>query len=115
MKHPELPYICLIWDDAVGGMTGKVHELQHRPERCQTYGWLLRSDEIGVSIASDWVSTNEEFRDVTFVPRPMVVEELRLHLSKTPKKKVTNGTTRPGTPPLVGIADPTDPSASSSP
>ena len=87
MKHPEKVFAVIVWDDAVGDMTGRDHEIQHRPERCQTYGWVLRSDERGVSLAGDWVSTDDTYRSITFVPRLMVVEERPLGLTKPRARK----------------------------
>lgn len=87
MKHPDKPFGMIEWEDAVGDMVGKAHEIQHRPERCQTYGWILRSDEHGVSIAGDWVMTDDEFRSITFIPRLMVREEKLLKLASLPKPR----------------------------
>lgn len=87
MKSPQKNFGVVVWDDAVGGLEGKEHEIQFGPERCYTYGWFIRSDASGALIAADWVETNNSFRDVTFIPRGMIVEEQLLTLAKKRKGK----------------------------
>lgn len=72
-KQPTLA--ACRWEDAHGS-DGTIfdHEVDHRPYVFTTVGILIRSDEVGVSLASE-VGQDGKYRDVTFIPRKMVVEE----------------------------------------
>jgi hypothetical protein len=52
---------------------------RHRPFVIQTVGYVLRSDEVGVLVAGEWLPSDgedpEAFRNITFIPRGMVVTE----------------------------------------
>lgn len=88
MKHPDKPFGVVAWDDAwASGEEVPEDELVHGPMRFQIYGWIVRSDEKGVTIASEWRPHDGKWRDRSFIPRGMVVEELVLSLSKKAKKR----------------------------
>lgn len=83
-------YVCR-WADAHGS-SGTVadHEIEHKPYEYTIVGWKVRSDDVGVSIALEQAEDGR-WRDVTFVPRVLVVEEYSLgpvRRPKTRKKKV---------------------------
>lgn len=84
----------MTWRDA-HGRSEEVAEkdIKHEAEIYRTYGWIIKSDEVGVSIAPEWNINSNTWRDVTFVDRPMVVSEQLLSLSKKKVKKapVANG------------------------
>lgn len=63
------------------------YDVNHAPMRLNTYGWVLRSDTTGVSIAGEWSSSDRTYRSTSFIPRPMVVEEVILNLSRKPVKR----------------------------
>lgn len=73
------------WEDAHGSDgTISAHEIDHRPYVFTTVGFLVRSDEVGVSVASEQ-GQDGKFRDITFVPRKMVLREFAI--DPKPKKK----------------------------
>jgi hypothetical protein len=89
-------HACL-WADAHGS-TGTIatHEIEHKPYHYTTVGFLVRSDEIGVSIAFEQ-GEDGRWRDVTFIPRSLVVHEELLgewrngRLRKRNRKPVKDG------------------------
>lgn len=88
MKHPDKPFGVVAWDDAwSNGDEVPEDELVHGPMRFQTYGWIVRSDSVGIMIASEWRPHDGKWRDRTFIPRGMVVEEQVLSLSRKAKKR----------------------------
>lgn len=63
------------WEDAHGSDgTISSHEVDHTPYVYTTLGYLVRSDEIGVSVAHE-IGEDGRFRQVTFIPRKMVLKE----------------------------------------
>jgi hypothetical protein len=82
---PEL-YVCK-WNDAHGSSgTLADHEVEHKPYVYTTVGFKVRSDEIGVSISFEQ-GEDGRWRDVTFVPRAMVIEEYSLGELKRPRAR----------------------------
>lgn len=57
-------------------------DIQHATTLMQTYGWLIRSDAVGVTVAQEWRPHDGIYRDRTTIPRGMVVEEVMYALSK---------------------------------
>lgn len=86
---PQKNFGVVTWRDA-HGRSEEVAEkdIKHEPEIYRTYGWIIRSDEGGVSLAPEWNINSNTWRDVTFVDRPMVVSEQILSLSKKREKKI---------------------------
>lgn len=82
----------LVWNDAHA--TPDQHNLDealklHAPAVIQTPGYILKSDEVGVLIAGEWLPPSlhdegEAFRSITFVPRGMVISE---NAQPRPRKK----------------------------
>lgn len=92
MKHPERPFGVVVWGDAHSSEDeAKETDIQHRPWPVKTYGWILRSDEVGVTLASEWLEGGT-WRGRTFIPREMVREEIVLRLS-TPRRRAVQGAT----------------------
>lgn len=82
----DTPITGVVWLDAHGSDgTIFAHEVDHKPYTFTTVGYLIRSDEIGVSIASER-GEDGKFRDITFIPRLMVVKEFPIS-PKTRKKR----------------------------
>ena len=87
-------FIACTWLDAWGDTAGdatpeNVHE-KHKPAIMQTVGWLLRDDEIGVSIFCERDTEFESYRGRTFIPRGMIqlIEDFppkRKYKKKLPK------------------------------
>lgn len=64
--------VMVSWDDAqaAGGWTDSGH-IEHGPDRISSVGWLVRRDEIGVTICQS--SNNEgKIADTLFVPAVLV-------------------------------------------
>lgn len=79
-------YVC-VWNDAHGSSgTIATHEIEHKPYVYTTVGFKVLSDEIGVSIAFEQ-GEDGRWRDITFVPRAMIVEEYSLGELKKPRAK----------------------------
>lgn len=68
-------WIAVEWDDAHGGTREFVEtEMEHKAYRFITGGILIRSDEVGVSLARE-LGEDGRYRDHAFIPRQMVVRE----------------------------------------
>lgn len=79
-------YACT-WADAHGSDgTLQPHEIDHKPYVYTTVGFLVRTDNIGVSISFE-KGEDGKFRDITFVPRAIVIEEFSLGRLKKPRQK----------------------------
>lgn len=78
------PIVGCVWEDAHGSDgTIAAHEVDHKPYTFTTVGFLVRTDEVGISIASEQ-GEDGRFRDITFIPRKMVLREFSI----LPKKRV---------------------------
>lgn len=81
--------VIVVWDDAHGSAHREVTEddMPHRPLVMQTIGWLLRQDELGISIANEYCSDAESacYRGHTFVPIGLIRSVTPFTLS-TPRK-----------------------------
>lgn len=89
MNHPSKPYVMVTWGDAYGtaDTEQREDEISHEPAVFQSYGWRLRSDPKGITLASEWSPKNNSYRGVMFIPRGMVIDETDLALSKKRQKK----------------------------
>lgn len=82
----KVPIIGARWEDAHGSDgTISAHEVDHKPYVYTTVGFLVRSDEIGVSIASEQ-GEDGKFRDITFIPRKMILKEFPIDPKRKAKK-----------------------------
>ena len=89
MKQVDLPLVIVEWNDAVNwdspvslsDVTGC-----HRPEVVQTLGWVLKDDEVGISLATEYY--DESYRGRSFIPRAMIITVTRFALTKPRKKKL---------------------------
>lgn len=90
MKTPNKPFAVVEWNDAHGGGADEFREetIKHGPVVYYTWGWVLRSDEVGVTLAAEWCPEDATYRSTTFIPRGMVTKETRL---TTPRAR--NGST----------------------
>ena len=83
----------VVWDDAHGNSSMfDANDVEHKPYRFTSIGLKVRSDEVGVSLAGE-LGDDGRYRDHTFIPRLMVIEEYSLGNLKRPRKK--NGKTKP--------------------
>lgn len=56
----------------------------HKPARVRSFGLILKSDTIGVTLGTD-EDDDQIVRKVNFIPRAMIVEEVDLGV---PRKKI---------------------------
>lgn len=90
MTFPKLPYCACAWSDAHSPAATDVYNLSsigdiHGSMTIVTSGWLLRQDDAGVTLASEWCG-GDDFRGITHVPAGMVREVVMIPIPK-PKKK----------------------------
>lgn len=96
---------AVIWDDAHGSHTDfDDKDVEHKPYRFTSVGFLVRSDAIGVSLAGE-IGEDGRYRDHVFISRAMIVKEWVIGPLRTPRKP------RKEAPPCVESS----PSSSSSP
>jgi hypothetical protein len=58
----------------------EVSHMEHHPVETKSLGWLVKEDEVGVSIAMDTYSDSpDEVRNTAFIPRGMVRNIIYLH------------------------------------
>lgn len=70
------PVVVVEWDDAHGTEDVRAEALNHAPVRLVVAGWLICSDEEGVSIALEYTKNDPaDLRKTRFIPRKMVVSE----------------------------------------
>lgn len=81
----KVPIYGCVWEDAHGSDgTISAHEVDHKPYIFTTVGFLVRSDNVGVSIASEQ-GEDGKFRDITFIPRKMILKEFPISPKRKPK------------------------------
>jgi hypothetical protein len=68
--------VVVIWNDAhaLSDSWGKFEVKDHKPREVHSVGYVLKSDDVGVSIAQSWDSQCNDDHAL-FVPRGMVVSE----------------------------------------
>jgi hypothetical protein len=86
-------FSVVIWDDAHSKGADYVsqatlHEA-HMPTVMQTLGWVLRDDQVGVSIANERCMDDGEdyYRGYTFIPRSLIKSVTPFTLSRPRRKK----------------------------
>ncbi len=93
MNDTKLPLVLVEWDDAWADATTAVTEKDvgdsHRAEVIRTLGWLLRDDEIGISVAAEYCADGS-YRGRSFIPRGMVRSMTFYKLTKPRKPKIEN-------------------------
>ena len=67
----------------------------HEPEVVTTIGWVLRDDEIGISLANEYYDNT--YRGRTFIPRGMVKSVTPYKLTRPRTKRATQ---EPESPPI---------------
>ena len=80
------PFGKVVWNDAhTSTEQYSEMEIDHHPAKIETFGYIIKSDDVGVTIAAEW--TGDGYRNVTFIPRAMIEREELLRLSRVRKKK----------------------------
>lgn len=86
------PFVRVIWNDAHSPGLNQSYtpsEIPHSPMRVETYGFALRQDKIGVTVANELMEDGS-YRGLTFVPPSMLVEITPLALLvRKPRVKKT--------------------------
>lgn len=102
-------FVVCLWDDAWIDANEPMNmidvETKHKPLRIKTTGWLLKDDDMGISLAAERyldATQHDVFRTFTFIPRAMIVSITPVSLSKKRKPKAT------------ACVEPSSPSSSSS-
>lgn len=87
--RPDLPLVIVEWHDAWTNELGVTIEdvgASHKPMRVQTIGWLLKDDDVGVSLANEHFDDGS-YRGRTFILRSMVVSVVPFALTKPRQRK----------------------------
>ncbi len=88
MQIPKLPFVMVEWFDAVDWESPvALSEVasRHRPEEVVSIGWLLKEDEIGVTLACEYY--DETYRRTEFIPRINIIRVNHFRLTKPPKPR----------------------------
>ena len=76
---------CVVWDDAHGNQSMfNEHDVEHKAYRFTSIGFLVRSDDVGISLARE-IGEDGAFRDHEFIPRVLVVSEWELGPLRKPR------------------------------
>lgn len=89
MRLLDKPFVAVRWADAhsSGSVTEYAeHELPHHAAYYTVYGFLLRQDDQGITLANEH-SDEHSYRGVTFIPAAMVGEVVHLRLGKARTRK----------------------------
>lgn len=91
MKDAPLPFVLVEWLDAWKASTedATVENAgdSHKPVECCTAGWLIRDDPAGVQLGGEY-SPDGTYRNRSFIPRAMIVNVVRVKLTRPRKKKL---------------------------
>lgn len=87
-------FVIVLWNDAWMDATEPITladvEVRHKPLLVKSFGWLLKDDDVGVTIASERYLDNVEhdiFRAASFIPKAMIQSITPVSLSKFRQKK----------------------------
>lgn len=96
-------FVIVMWDDAWIDATEPLTEVdvesRHKPLVVKTFGWLLKSDEVGVTLAAErYIDSSEHdvFRTSTFIPRQMIKSITPVNLTKKRAQKIPTFVTPSG-------------------
>lgn len=85
-------FALVIWEDANGNATSEYAEDdmpgQHRPAVYHSWGWVVISNERGVTLVNEWCPKDESYRSRMFLPRGMILEETVLNVSRPRRKSL---------------------------
>lgn len=93
----SLPLVLVTWNDAnTGGddaVTSENVDTYHKPTVVSTLGWLLKSDDLGVTLCNEFYDSI--YRGRTFIYKPMIVSVTPYNLSKPRKSMRANAKDAP--------------------
>lgn len=82
----KLPLVVVEWNDAwIDGadpVTLADVAASHKPKVIVTLGYVLRDDDIGLSLANEYYEDESTYRGRTFIPRSMVKKVTTYKLSR---------------------------------
>lgn len=82
----------IIWEDANGNAAAEYADADmpgfHKAAVYHSWGWVVISDDRGVSLVNEWCPKDESYRSRMFIPRGMIREETVLSVSRPRAKKV---------------------------
>lgn len=88
-------FVVVLWNDAWIDATEPVTlvdvEAKHKPLLVKTFGWLLKENEVGITLASERYMDSSEhdvFRAATFIPKAMIQSVTPVSLTKKRKAKL---------------------------
>jgi hypothetical protein len=88
---PFFPTVIVEWTDAYGENTEQWYEggqVDHEPLIVRTVGYLMRDDEIGITLWTDMTKPDgSSYRGRTFIPRGMVKAVLYLEPKRVRKPR----------------------------
>jgi len=89
MRLCDKPFVAVRWADAHGSATNELaeHEIAHAAAHYTIYGFALRQDDKGISLASE-ISDEATYRGISFIPAAMIVEVVPLRLAKPRTKRI---------------------------
>lgn len=68
------PVAVVLWGDAHENTEPMDEEdIEHAPKIQATVGWLIRQDETGITLATEYGEEDGELRTVNFIPAGMAV------------------------------------------
>lgn len=83
------PFVAIRWADAhciSGASELSETELPHAAAMYTLYGFVLRRDDVGITVAAE-ISDNNTYRGISFVPAGMIESVVEYKLTvKKPKK-----------------------------
>ena len=90
MAKPTQPFVEVVWNDAWVRADEPVTladvAASHKPMVIHTLGYLLREDEVGVSLANEFYDEDGTFRGRTFIYRPMLISVKPYRPPRKPRK-----------------------------
>jgi hypothetical protein len=96
MPAQTFEFVIILWDDAWidanEPMTLTDVESRHKPLVVKTFGWLIKKDEVGVTLAAErYLDSSEHdcFRTSTFIPAQMIKSITPVNLTKKRAQKIS--------------------------
>jgi hypothetical protein len=86
----KLPLVMVVWDDANTGEDSIDKDTvagYHRPTVVHTLGWVMRDDDIGITLVNEFYE--ESYRGRTFIPRGMIKSVTPYNLSRPRAKRLS--------------------------
>lgn len=91
-KFPPYPFIAIEWHDSSSPDATAIFDAKnlsdaHGEMPVITCGWLLKEDEQGVTLASEWFAGTTEFRGLTCILKANIVHRAELRAVKPRVRK----------------------------